>query len=80
MSAFTESTREENTTLQGLLGKRRIPHTNGLPTTLNCIGPLQQPKLLTPERPPGAAERPWFVSTLPIAARYSQPTVAPAAW
>jgi hypothetical protein len=34
LSAFTESTREENTTLQGLLGKRRIPYTNGLPTVL----------------------------------------------
>jgi hypothetical protein len=34
LSAFTESTREENTTLQGLLGKRRIPHTNGVPTAL----------------------------------------------
>ena len=34
LSAFTESTREENTTLQGLLGKRRIPHTSGLPTAL----------------------------------------------
>jgi len=34
LSAFTESTREENTTLQGLLGKRRIAHTSGLPTAL----------------------------------------------
>lgn len=34
MSAFTESTREENATLQGLLGKRRIAYTSGLPTTL----------------------------------------------
>ncbi len=34
LSAFTESTREENATLQGLLGKRRIPSSKGLPTTL----------------------------------------------
>jgi hypothetical protein len=34
LSAFTESTREENVTLQGLLAKRRIPYTNGLPTSL----------------------------------------------
>jgi len=34
LSAFTESTREENATLQGLLAKRRIPYTNGLPTSL----------------------------------------------
>ena len=34
LSAFTESTREENATLQGLLGKRRIPYASGLPTTL----------------------------------------------
>jgi hypothetical protein len=34
LSAFTESTREENATLQGLLAKRRTPYTNGLPTSL----------------------------------------------
>jgi hypothetical protein len=34
LSAFTESTREENATLQGLLAKRRIPYTIGLPTSL----------------------------------------------
>jgi hypothetical protein len=34
LSAFTESTREENATLQGLLAKRRIPYTSGLPTSL----------------------------------------------
>jgi hypothetical protein len=34
LSAFTESTREENATLQGLLGKRRIPSASGLPKTL----------------------------------------------
>ena len=34
MSAFTESTREDNAILQGLLGKRRIPHVSGLPTAL----------------------------------------------
>lgn len=34
LSAFTESTRQENANLQGMLGKRRIPYTSGLPTTL----------------------------------------------
>lgn len=34
LSAFTESTREENATLQGLLGRRRIPYTTGLPAAL----------------------------------------------
>jgi hypothetical protein len=34
LSAFTESTREENVSLQGLLAKWRIPYTNGLPTSL----------------------------------------------
>ncbi|MFI5000906.1 MAG: alpha/beta hydrolase [Reyranellales bacterium] len=34
LSAFTESTREENSALQELLAKRRIPHTGGLPTAL----------------------------------------------
>ena len=34
LSAFTESTREENATLQGLLAKRRIPWSNGLPAAL----------------------------------------------
>ncbi len=34
LSAFTESTREENAMLQGLLAKRRIPHSSGLPTAL----------------------------------------------
>lgn len=34
LSAFTESTREDNAILQALLGKRRIPHATGLPTTL----------------------------------------------
>jgi len=34
LSAFTESTREENATLQALLAKRRIPYTSGLPTSL----------------------------------------------
>jgi hypothetical protein len=35
---------------------------------LNCIGPAQQPNRLTPERTPGACERPWSVSIDPIAA------------
>jgi hypothetical protein len=48
--------------------------------TLNCIGPLQQPLAFTPERTPGSCERPWLVSILPIAARYSQPKEAPADW
>jgi hypothetical protein len=34
MSAFTESTRRENATLQGLLGKRRIAYASSLPTAL----------------------------------------------
>ena len=34
LSAFTELTREENATLQSLLGKRRISYASGLPTTL----------------------------------------------
>src|SRR6266508_4740358 len=41
---------------------------------LNCIGPEQQPKLLTPQRTPGALERPWLDSTLPIPARTCQPS------
>jgi len=35
LSAFTESTREENATLQELLAKKRIPFTKGLPRTLS---------------------------------------------
>jgi hypothetical protein len=34
LSAFTESTREENATLQGLLDRRRVPRGSGLPGTL----------------------------------------------
>lgn len=34
LSAFTESTREENATLEALLAKRRIPVTHGLPRSL----------------------------------------------
>ncbi|MBS0518741.1 MAG: alpha/beta hydrolase [Proteobacteria bacterium] len=34
LSAFTDSTREENATLQSLLAKRRIPFANGLPHSL----------------------------------------------
>src|SRR6266487_3104505 len=39
---------------------------------LNCIGPAQQPKVLTPEVTPGALLRPWLVSTLPIPASSCQ--------
>jgi hypothetical protein len=35
LSAYTESTREENAKLQGLLAKRRIPFTRSLPRTLS---------------------------------------------
>lgn len=35
LSAYTDSTKEENATLQGLLTKRRIPFTRGLPKTLS---------------------------------------------
>lgn len=35
LSAFTESTREENSTLQALLAKRRIPYVSSLPPKLN---------------------------------------------
>ena len=41
---------------------------------LNCIGPAQQPWRLTPERTPGAVERPWSVSIAPIAASTGQGT------
>jgi hypothetical protein len=34
LSAYTESTRDENATLQGLLAKRRIPYTTTLPAGL----------------------------------------------
>ncbi|HYD06201.1 MAG TPA: alpha/beta hydrolase [Reyranella sp.] len=34
LSAYTESTRSENATLRGLLGKRRIPHAESLPKAL----------------------------------------------
>jgi hypothetical protein len=34
LSAYTESTHDENATLQGLLGKRRIPYTTSLPASL----------------------------------------------
>ena len=34
LSAYTDSTRDENATLQGLLDKRRIPYSRGLPSTL----------------------------------------------
>jgi len=34
LSAYTESTRDENATLQGLLAKRRIPYTRSMPTAL----------------------------------------------
>jgi hypothetical protein len=35
LSAFTESTREENSTLQGLLAKRRVPYLSSLPPKLD---------------------------------------------
>ncbi|MBI3196410.1 MAG: alpha/beta hydrolase [Rhodospirillales bacterium] len=35
LSAYTDSTRDENATLQGLLAKRRIPFTRSLPRTLS---------------------------------------------
>lgn len=35
LSAYTDSTRAENATLQGLLAKRRIPFTRSLPRTLS---------------------------------------------
>jgi hypothetical protein len=34
LSAYTESTRDSNATLRGLLDKRRIPHAESLPKTL----------------------------------------------
>jgi hypothetical protein len=34
LSAYTESTKDENATLRGLLDKRRIPHAASLPRTL----------------------------------------------
>ena len=35
LSAYTDSTKDENATLQGLLAKRRIPFTRSLPKTLS---------------------------------------------
>lgn len=35
LSAYTDSTKDENATLQGLLAKRRIPFTRSLPRTLS---------------------------------------------
>lgn len=35
LSAYTDSTREENTALQGMLAKRRIRYANGLPRNLS---------------------------------------------
>ena len=34
LSAYTDSTKDENAVLQGLLDKRRIPHTRGMPASL----------------------------------------------
>jgi hypothetical protein len=34
-SAYTDSTRDENAALQGLLDKRRVPYSRGLPSALN---------------------------------------------
>src|SRR6266536_2695939 len=39
---------------------------------LNCMGPAQQPKVLTPLWTPGAGVRPWLVSTLPMPASSCQ--------
>lgn len=36
LSAYTDSTKEENATLQGLLARRRIPFTRSLPRTLSA--------------------------------------------
>jgi hypothetical protein len=36
LSAYTDSTREENATLQGLLAKKRIPFTRSVPRTLSA--------------------------------------------
>jgi len=36
LSAYTDSTREENATLQGLLAKKRIPFTRSAPRTLSA--------------------------------------------
>jgi hypothetical protein len=35
LSAYTDSTKNENATLQGLLDKRRIAYIKGLPSALN---------------------------------------------
>ena len=35
LSAYTESTKDENATLESLLDKRRVPYTKGLPSALN---------------------------------------------
>jgi hypothetical protein len=35
LSAYTDSTKDENAALQGLLDKRRVPYTRGLPSALN---------------------------------------------
>jgi hypothetical protein len=35
LSAYTESTKDENATLENLLDKRRVPYTKGLPSELN---------------------------------------------
>jgi hypothetical protein len=34
LSAYTDSTRDENATLQGLLDKKRVPYSRGLPSSL----------------------------------------------
>jgi hypothetical protein len=36
LSAYTESTRDENATLQGLLDKRRVPYSRSLPSNLGA--------------------------------------------
>jgi hypothetical protein len=51
-----------------------LPGEGGPFVTLNCIGPAQQPKALTPDCTTGARERPWSDSIAPMAARIGQGT------
>src|SRR4029450_713259 len=51
----------------------QVSQVLGLPLRmLNCIGAAQQPNRLTPVRTPGADERPWSDSILPMAASTCQ--------
>jgi hypothetical protein len=57
------------------MGSCERSQVEGCPSrVLNCIGPAQQPWRLTPERTPGARERPWSASIEPIAASTVQGT------